>query len=279
MNEFESLKKNNFTFSKKFGQNFIFDKNLLNAIISDSGINSQDDVLEIGPGAGTLTKVIASRAKKVISYEIDKTLEPVLKENLSDVKNSKIIFADALKTDIESIESNFDGEYKIVANLPYYITTPLIFKFIKETQRIKSMSIMVQKEVGERLVAKNTDSEYGSISVILDFYGDVKILRQVPRRMFTPSPNVDSCVVQINFIKNKYDVDFKLFEKVVKSAFSNRRKTLVNNLAKDFNAPKENLANIIVEAGFKADVRGDSLSTDQFVILTKVFDKTFNNKT
>lgn len=279
MSEFESLKKNNFTFSKKYGQNFIFDKNLLNAIIEDSGINLEDDVLEIGPGAGTLTKVIASRAKKVISYEIDKTLEPVLKENLSGVKNSKIIFADALKTDIKLIESNFDGEYKIVANLPYYITTPLIFKFIKETQKIKSMSIMVQKEVGERLIAKSTDNEYGSISVILDFYGEVKILRQVPRRMFTPSPNVDSCVVQINFIKNKYDVDPMLFEKIVKSAFSNRRKTLVNNLAKDFNVPKENLTGIIVEAGFKADVRGDSLSTDQFVLLTKVFDKTFNNKT
>ena len=279
MSEFESLKKNNFTFSKKYGQNFIFDKNLLNAIIEDSEINSDDDVLEIGPGAGTLTKVIASKAKKVISYEIDKTLEPVLKENLFGVKNSKIIFADALKADIKSIESNFDGEYKIVANLPYYITTPLIFKFIKETKKIKSMSIMVQKEVGERLIAKNTDREYGSISVILDFYGEVKILRQVPRRMFTPSPNVDSCVVQINFIKNKYDVDPMLFEKIVKSAFSNRRKTLANNLAKDFNVSKEKLTDIIVEAGFKDDVRGDSLATDHFVLLTKVFDKVFNNKT
>ena len=138
---------------------------------------------------------------------------------------------------------------------------------------------MVQKEVGERLIAKNTDREYGSISVILDFYGEVKILRHVPRRMFTPSPNVDSCVVQINFIKNKYDVDPMLFEKIVKSAFSNRRKTLANNLAKDFNVSKEKLTDIIVEAGFKADVRGDSLATDHFVLLTKVFDKVFNNKT
>ena len=131
MNEYKTLEKNNFKFSKKFGQNFIFDKNLLKAIIEDSGINENDDVLEIGPGAGTLTRVIAEKAKKVVSFEIDKTLEPILKENLEGLKNSSIVFADALKSDIKYIESYFSNEYKIVANLPYYITTPLIFKFIK----------------------------------------------------------------------------------------------------------------------------------------------------
>ena len=203
MKEFEALQKNDFKFNKKFGQNFIFDKNLLTAIINDSGINKNDDVLEIGPGAGTLTRVIAEKAKKVVSYEIDLNLKPILEENLKGLNNSQVVFEDALKAKIEDIEKHFEGEYKIVANLPYYITTPLIFKFTKETKKVLSMCIMVQKEVGERLVANNKSSDYGSISTVLDFYGNVKILRQVPRRMFVPSPNVDSCIVQIEFVKNK----------------------------------------------------------------------------
>ena len=215
MSELDLLQKNNFKFAKKFGQNFIFDKNLLAAIINDSGITKEDDVLEIGPGAGTLTKVIAEKAKKVISYEIDTNLHPILQENLKGVINSKIIFADALKAHISEIEKNFDGDYKIVANLPYYITTPLIFKFVKETSRVVSMSIMVQKEVGERLIAKSLDKDYGAISAVLDFYSNVKILRQVPRHMFVPSPNVDSCVVQINFVKNKFVANAEIFEKVL----------------------------------------------------------------
>lgn len=268
MKEIDALSKNNFKFNKKFGQNFIFDKNLLTAIINDSGINKNDDVLEIGPGAGTLTRVIAEKAKKVVSYEIDTSLENILKENLKGVSNSKIIFQDALKADIKEIESNFDGNYKIVANLPYYITTPLIFKFVNETKRVISMCIMVQKEVGERLVAKAKDGDYGAISTVLDFYGNVKILRQVPRRMFVPSPNVDSCIVEIEFINNKYDADGKLFERVVKSAFSNRRKTLVNNLSKDFGISKENLSNLLENNGFSSTIRGDSLNTNDFVLIT-----------
>ena len=273
MKEIDIINKNNFKFNKNFGQNFIFDKNLLNAIIEDSEITENDEVLEIGPGAGTLTKVIASKAKKVVSYEIDTNLMPVLEENLADVRNSKIIFQDALKTNLEEIESNFAGDYKIVANLPYYITTPLIFKFVGKTNKVKSMSIMVQKEVGERLVAKNTDKEFGSISVILDFYANVKILRQVPRRMFVPAPNVDSCVVGIEFVENKFDANAELFEKVVKSAFSNRRKTLTNNLSKDFNFSKQELAQMFEELGLSETVRGDSLSTEDFVKITNKLDK------
>ncbi|MBE7074718.1 MAG: ribosomal RNA small subunit methyltransferase A [Clostridiales bacterium] len=273
MKELDTIKSNNFKFNKKFGQNFIFDKNLLNAIIQDSKISKQDDVLEIGPGAGTLTRVIASHAKKVVSYEIDQNLKPVLEENLKDLSNSSIIFADALKTPINEIEKHFNGEYCIVANLPYYITTPLIFKFVEETKRVKSMCIMVQKEVGERLVAKVKDSNYGSISVVLDFYGDVKVLRQVPRRMFVPSPNVDSCIVQITFIKDKYKANPMMFEKIVKSAFANRRKTLANNMANDFNISKEEVYNALKICGLPEQIRGDALSTSQFVTLTNYFDK------
>lgn len=273
MSEIDAIKTNNFKFNKKFGQNFIFDKNLLKAIIEDSNITKDDDVLEIGPGAGTLTKVIANSAKKVVSYEIDSNLKPILQQNLQGVQNSKVIFSDALKTSISEIESNFEGEYKIVANLPYYITTPLIFKFVQETTRVKTMSIMVQKEVGERLIAKAGDSDYGSISVVLDFYANVKILRNVPRRMFVPAPNVDSCVVQIEFVKNKYECNAKLFEKIVKSAFANRRKTLANNLSIDFCVNKQTIYEMLKELNINEQARGDSLTTKQFVEITKIFDK------
>ena len=267
------LNENNFKFNKKYGQNFIFDKNLLKAIIKDSNITEEDDVLEIGPGAGTLTEAIAEKAKKVVSYEIDINLKPILNENLKDLKNSKVIFADALNTDIQEIEKNFEGNYKIVANLPYYITTPLIFKFVKQTKKVISMSIMVQKEVGERLIAKNTDNDYGAISVILDFYGDVKILRHVPRKMFVPSPNVDSCVVQINFQNNKYNCNQEIFEKIVKAAFANRRKTLANNLSTLVMLSKTEIAEILEQNGFAKDIRGDALSTQDFVKISLIFDK------
>lgn len=272
MKESDILKQNNFNFNKKFGQNFIYDKNLLNAIIEQSGIDSEDEVLEIGPGAGTLTKVIAQKAKKVVSYEIDTNLKPILAENLKDVTNAKIIFQDALKTDLNEIESNFTNEYTLIANLPYYITTPLIFKFLK-SERVKSMCIMVQKEVGQRLIATNKDKEYGAISAILDFYGDVKILRQVPRHMFTPVPNVDSCVVQINIKRNKYNANTDLYEKIIKSAFANRRKTLANNLSNDFNVTKQQVYDFLKQLSLPEQIRGDALTTLNFVQITNIFDK------
>lgn len=272
MKESDILKQNNFNFNKKFGQNFIYDKNLLNAIIEQSGIDSEDEVLEIGPGAGTLTKVIAQKAKKVVSYEIDTNLKPILAENLKDVTNAKIIFQDALKTDLNEIESNFTNEYTLIANLPYYITTPLIFKFLK-SERVKSMCIMVQKEVGQRLIATNKDKEYGAISAILDFYGDVKILRQVPRHMFTPVPNVDSCVVQINIKRNKNNANADLYEKIIKSAFANRRKTLANNLSNDFNVTKQQVYDFLKQLSLPEQIRGDALTTMNFVQITNIFDK------
>lgn len=272
MKEIENLKQNNFNFNKKFGQNFIFDKNLLNAIIDQSGVGKDDDVLEIGPGAGTLTRVIANKVNKVVSYEIDTNLKPILTENLKDMSNSSIIYKDALKTDLTEIESNFSGDYTLIANLPYYITTPLIFKFLK-SNRVKSMCIMVQKEVGQRLIATNKDKDYGAISAILDFYGNVKILRQVPRRMFTPMPNVDSCVVQIVINKQKYDANSELYEKIIKSAFSNRRKTLANNLSNDFYVTKQQVYAFLKQLKLPEQARGDSLTTLNFVQITNIFDK------
>ena len=267
------LSENNFRFNKQFGQNFIFDKNLLSAIVKDSGITKQDDVLEIGAGAGTLTKIIASSAKKVVSYEIDKNLVPILQENLAEVENSNVVFADALKTDIFEIENNFDGEYKIVANLPYYITTPLIFKFIEQTKKVQSITIMVQKEVADRLVAKKGSKDYGTISIILDFYGNVKILRNVPRRMFIPPPNVDSAMVQIDLVKNKFDANEDIFKKLVHSAFAMRRKTLLNNLSQGFGISKFEVEEILTQAKLSPTIRGEQLSTEDYVRLANVCEK------
>ena len=202
---------------------------------------------------------------------------PILKENLKDVNNSQIIFADALKTPLTEIEKYFEKDYTIIANLPYYITTPIIFKFVGKTSRVKAMNIMVQKEVGERLVATNKQGDYGSISAILSFYADVNILRQVPRRMFTPSPNVDSCVVQIMFIQNKYNCNPSLYESVVKSAFSNKRKTIANNISKDFKINKEEFTSILKLLNLDENVRGDALSTDDFVAISQKLDNLFQN--
>lgn len=217
-------------FKKKFGQNFISDKNLLSAICQDAGIDKESQVLEIGAGAGTLTQEISNNAKKVVSYEIDRDLqEHLLSLNLS---NTQFIFGDIMDYSTEEIESNFDGNYKMIANLPYYITTPIIFKFLNEASRLESLTIMVQKEVAERIVADVGGKDYGVLSIMVKFFGDAKINRIVSRKMFYPQPNVDSAVVTITIDKEKYkDIDKIKFYKFIQTAFSMRRKTLKNNLS------------------------------------------------
>lgn len=167
----------NFKFKKEFGQNFIFDGNLLSAIVSDAEITSDDEVLEIGAGAGTLTKKICEKAKKVVSYEIDKNLTEHLMDIQKQNGNLTVVMRDALKEDISEIEKHFEGNYKIVANLPYYITSPMIFKFLEQTNRVKSMTVMVQKEVAERFSAKENSKDYGISTIMINYYADVKYLR------------------------------------------------------------------------------------------------------
>ena len=187
-----------FNFKKKFGQNFLTDKNLLHAIVQDAEISQDDVVLEIGAGAGALTKELSLAAKKVFAYEVDQELKETLLA--LQLKNVDFIFADFMKADLKEYDK-FDG-IKVVANLPYYITTPIIFKLIDEAKNLKSITIMVQKEVAERIVAQKGGKDYGILSVIMAFYGDAKITRIVKRQMFTPAPNVDSAVVNIK-IKQK----------------------------------------------------------------------------
>ena len=253
-----------FNFKKKFGQNFLRDKNLLAAIVSDAGITDEDEVLEIGAGMGTLTEAISAKAKKVVSYEIDKELEQLLIEK--QLKNVKFIFKDALKTNISEIEKDFKGKYKLVANLPYYITTPLIFKFLEGTDKLLSFTIMVQKEVAERIIATPKDDGYGILSVMMAFYGKAKITRIVKRNMFHPMPDVDSAIVNLEIGKG-YGVDKLKFSKFVRLAFAMKRKTLVNNLSQGYEFSKDIIKEKLSVAGLNETARAEDLTIEEFIKL------------
>ena len=266
----EILQKNSFRFNKRFGQNFITDTNLLTSIVDKAGVEEGDAVLEIGVGAGTLTRALAEKADKVYGYEIDENLRPVLKESLSGLKNVQIIFKDVMKVSTSEIESKIGGKYKLVANLPYYITTPVIIKFIEEAENLQSITVMVQSEVAERICAKENTPEYGSITAGIDVIGDAKIVAKVPRTMFYPVPNVDSAVVRIDINKQKYVLTSrKAYRDVLRVAFSSRRKTLVNNLTRDFSLQREVAESALLSCGIDIKARGESLSTQKFVALTE----------
>lgn len=254
-------------FKKKFGQNFISDTNLLKAIVADGEICSEDEVLEIGAGEGALTKQLSLSAKKVISYEIDKELENCL--NSLDLKNVKFIFKDALKEPMETIEENFKDKYKLVANLPYYITSPLIFKFLEQSKKIESLTIMVQKEVAERITAKNGSKDYGILSIMCNFYCQPKITRIVGKQMFYPMPKVDSAVVTMKKKNYFANVDGKEFFNFIKKAFSMRRKTLANNLQGYKNFSKNEIA--IRLKNFDINKRPEGFSLDEFISMFKLF--------
>lgn len=273
MSNLETLNKYGFKFNKAYGQNFIFDTNFLKSFV-EGNIDKSTDVLEIGPGAGTLTAILCEYGNRVVSYEIDKNLEPILKENLSQYPNSQIIFGDIMKFDMDEIEANFDGRYTMVANLPYYITTPIIFKFLENAKKMKSMIIMVQLEVAERLTAEAGSKDYGAITPAIDYRANAKIIKRVSRKMFTPMPNVDSAIVKIDFVENKYDIaDTKTLDEVIKSAFAMRRKTLENNLKTTFKLSSDTIQEIFAKLNFPPQVRGEKLTTLDFVNLSNEIKK------
>ena len=252
---------------KRFGQNFLRDKNLLSAIVKDAGITQEDEVLEIGAGEGALTKELSIVAKKVVSFEIDKDLiEPLQSLGL---KNVEFKFQDALKTDIKEIEKLFEGEYKLVANLPYYITTPLLFKFLEESERVTSLTVMVQREVAERIVATK-GKDYGILSVMISFYGKAELKRNVGRQMFYPVPNVDSAIVRIDIDRKKYsEVNRYSFAKLVRAAFAMRRKTLYNNLSKLYD---KSLLNEKIDASVLTK-RAEELNLEDFIDIERKLNK------
>ena len=261
------LKDNNFKFNKAYGQNFIFDKNFLKSIV-DMVATKDDEVLEIGAGAGTLTSMLAGSTKKVVSYEIDNNLQPILNEALKDYPNAQVIFKDIMKVQMSEIEGNFQGDYIMVANLPYYITTPIIFKFLENAKHLKSMSIMVQLEVAERLTAKPNTKDYGAITPSIDYRANAKIIKRVGRHMFTPVPNVDSAIVKIDFVKNKFDIlDTHTLDETIKGVFAMRRKTLANNLKSHFHLNSDDINQICGKAKISPTTRGETLDTSSLVNL------------
>ena len=263
-----------FRFNKALGQNFITDANLLDAIVADSGITPSDVVVEIGTGAGTLTRAIAKVAKKVYSFEVDRNLEAVLALSLQGVENAEVVFRDVLKMSDEQLEAIVGKKFKVVANLPYYITTPLAMRFIESTLEVESITIMVQKEVALRFVAKPNTPDYSAITLAIEIAGEAQITRNVSRTMFYPSPNVDSAVVRIDIDRNKLDGEnVALLHKLVRSSFAMRRKTLANNLSVAFKIDKQTAAQIIGDAGFSPMVRGEALSLDDYKKLSKSLEK------
>lgn len=265
----EILRSNAFKFNKSFGQNFITDTNLLCGICADADITDADVVVEIGAGGGTLTRQLAQRAKRVIAFEVDRNLQPVLSETLDGLENVELQFADVMKTDIAKLNGMCAQPFKVVANLPYYITTPLILRLIEGGANLLSMTVMVQKEVAERLCAQPDTEQYGSVTVAVDAVADCRISRIVGRKMFYPVPNVDSAVVVMKFRK-KYDIpDFSLFRKTYRSAFQMRRKTYVNNLISAFGMSRECAETVLKSINVNVNARGETLATEQFCRLAK----------
>lgn len=257
-------KEKNFSFKKKLGQNFIVDENTINNIVSKAEIDSETLVIEIGPGIGSLTYKLCEVAKMVVCYEIDKSLELPLKENLAKYSNYSIIFDDFLKVNVEDElkKYNYNKVY-IVANLPYYITTPIIFKIIEDKLNIDKIVIMLQKEVGDRLKAQPKTKDYNSLSIFINYYYDVRKIMDVSRNIFIPVPNVDSSVIELKKKTSKFTVlDEKKFFKLVKDSFVQKRKTIKNNL---INYDLNIIETILAKHGQTLTARAEEISIDTFV--------------
>ena len=271
----EIERKFNFGFSKGLGQNFLLDSAVLDKIAESAQIT--DGVLEIGPGFGVLTKRLSKSAQKVVSVEIDSRLIPVLDFTLADCDNVKIIEGDILKMDVKDLIAREFGEKEIsiAANLPYYITTPIITSLIEAKLPVKNIVVMVQKEVAERIAAKPASKDYGAITVLCNYYTNPRIVCTVPANSFYPAPKVDSAVLCMEVLDKPSVLvnDEKLFFKVVKSAFLHRRKTLVNCLASDFGIEKSALSSMLQSLGIDALVRGERLGLSEFA---KISDKLWN---
>ena len=267
----QTLNKYGFSFKKAYGQNFLTDEKLLSEIVEESNVNSSVTVLEIGCGAGALTRQLALKAKKVIGYEIDLNLKPILNEQLSEFNNIEIIYKDIMKENLANLEEKLGDNYVMVANLPYYITTPIVLEFLEKAKKISSMVIMVQEEVALRLTASAGTSDYGAITVAIKTRGESRIIKKVNREMFTPIPNVDSAVVKIDINRNKYfNVDFKILRDLVRCAFNNRRKMFANNLMKQYNLKREVAEKLLIDLGKEPTIRGEVLTDLDFVKLSEM---------
>lgn len=272
----EILEESGFKFSKSLGQNFLIDESVLDKMISGSGIDENTNVIEIGPGFGTLTQRLCMNAKKVVAIEIDRSAVPILEKNLEEFDNLKIINDDVLKCDLEKIiAEEFGGEkIKIVANLPYYITTPIIMHILESKIKTDSLCIMIQKEVAQRIAAKPSCKDYGALTVAVNYYSEPRLICHVPPSSFIPMPKVSSSVISLD-IRDAAPVSLKNekgYFKVVKAAFGQRRKTLLNALSNSGAIPlsKEEILNVLKECGIDEKRRGETLSLQDFANISNL---------
>lgn len=250
--------------NKKLGQNFLINESIIYDIVKKANVTKEDVVIEIGPGLGSLTKELINNAKKVIAIELDPNMIDILKSRFGIFDNFEVIYGDVLKIDLEELIKGYDS-VKVVANLPYYITTPIIMKLLEDKLKIKSITVMVQKEVGERICATHKDKEYGAITVSVQYYSEPQIIIDVPKENFLPAPEVDSCVIRLD-MREKPLVslkDEKLFFRLVKGAFTQRRKTINNSLTCSGKSKEEIMA-ALNKLGIDSKLRAENLSIQQY---------------
>lgn len=268
------LQKYNFNFQKKFGQNFLIDANILDKIIKEAEITKDDCVLEIGPGIGTMTQYLAEHAREVIAVEIDKNLIPILQDTLSAYNNVTVINEDILKVDVAKLaeEKNGGRPIKVVANLPYYITTPIIMGLFESGVPLDSITIMVQKEVADRMQVGPGTKDYGALSLAVQYYAKPEIVLTVPPSCFMPRPNVGSAVIRLTRHKERpvNPIDEKFMFALIRASFNQRRKTLVNSLmnAGNITVTKDNIMEALEKMGMSATIRGEALTLSQFAKLS-----------
>lgn len=277
----EVVNKHNFKFSKSLGQNFLIDDNVIDRILEGARLSETDRIIEVGPGIGTLTREMGKVAENVVAIEIDKTLIPILKETLADLDNVEVVNEDILKVDVQGLinEKLNGGPVKLVANLPYYITTPIVMKFLEEDIPVTDIVVMVQKEVADRMNAQPSTKDYGALSVAVQYYCDTEIVAKAPRHMFVPQPNVDSIVIGLHVRdEKKYVVDNEdIFFKTVKASFGQRRKTLLNSLGGLGFLSKDQIREALQAANIDEKRRGETLSIDEFANLSNEINK-FSSK-
>lgn len=267
------LEAHGFSFQKKYGQNFLIDGNVLDNIIEAAGITKDDFVLEIGPGIGTMTQRLCEEAREVVAVEIDKTLIPILDDTLSTYKNWTVINEDILKVDIKKLaqEKNNGQPIKVVANLPYYITTPIIMGLFESHVPLESITIMVQKEVADRMQEGPGSKEYGALSLAVQYYSKPELVCVVPPSCFMPQPKVASSVISLKcHDKPPVECDEDLLFKVIRASFNQRRKTLQNGLSNGLHFSKDQIASAIEMAGHSPTIRGEALSLQEFAKLTNI---------
>ena len=273
----EIINKYSFAFQKKFGQNFLIDSNVLESIIRGAEITKDDFVLEIGPGIGTMTQYLCEAARQVVAVEIDKMLIPILEDTLSEYDNVEVINQDVLKVDIKSLaeEKNNGKPIKVVANLPYYITTPIIMGLFESGVPIDSITIMVQKEVADRMQTGPGSKDYGALSLAVQYYATAKVILNVSATCFMPRPNVDSALIKLTRHKELTVnvADEKLMFKIIRASFNQRRKTLVNGLknSPELSFSKEQIVKAIEKIGKPETIRGEALTLEEFAELANAF--------